>query len=106
MLFRSTSHFDYKEVSKDVLKKLATYGDDVCPNLTAAIRILITLATSIASCERSFSKLKVIKSYLRSTMSNDRLDSLMLVESDLLNKIDLNKVTDIFAAKNARREAI
>ena len=54
--------FHYKEVPKDVLKKLATYGNDVCPNLTAAILILITLETYIASCERSFSKLKLIKS--------------------------------------------
>ena len=83
--------FEYKEVPNVVLKKLATYGNDVCPNLTVAIRILMTLATSITSCERSFSKLKLIKSYLRCTMGKDRPNSLVSVESDLLNKIDLNK---------------
>ena len=93
--------FHCKEVLKDVLKKLATYGNDVCPNLTAAIRISITLATYIASCERKFSKLKFIKSYLRSTIGKDRLNSLMSVESDLLNKIDLNNVTDISAANKS-----
>ena len=91
--------FHYKEVPNYVLKKLATYGNDVCPNLTAAIRILITLATSIASCERNFSKRKLIKSYLRSTMGKDRLNSLVSVESDLLDKIDMNNTIDISAAK-------
>ena len=93
--------FHDKEVPKapkDVLKKLATYDNDVRPNLTVAIRILITLATSIASCERRFSKLKLIESYLRSTMCQDRLNSLVMmsVESDVLDKIDLNNVIDIF----------
>ena len=97
--------FHYKEVPKDVLKKLITHGNDVCPNLTSAICILITLATSIAPCEGSFSKLKLIKYYLRITMGKDRFNSLMSVESDLLDKIDLNNVIDIFVAKKARREA-
>ena len=41
------------------------------PNITSSIvlRILLTLTVTVASCERSFSKLKIIKNYLRSTMT-------------------------------------
>ena len=39
------------------------------PNACIAFRILLTILVTIASAERSFSKLKLIKSYLRSTMS-------------------------------------
>ena len=39
------------------------------PNACIAFRILLTILVTVASAERSFSKLKLIKSYLRSTMS-------------------------------------
>ena len=43
---------------------------DFCfPNVWIAYRILLTIPVIVASAERSFSKLKLIKSYIRSTMS-------------------------------------
>ena len=39
------------------------------PNAYIAYRILLTIPVMVASMEISFSKLKLIKSYLRSTMS-------------------------------------
>ena len=79
----------------DILRKLASYCNDVCcSNLATSIRLLLTQTTSIASCERSFSKLKLIKNYLRSTMMQERLSSmaLMSVESKILDSIDLDDV--------------
>ena len=43
------------------------------PNACIAFKILLTIHVTIASTEISFSKLKLIKSYLRSTMSQERL---------------------------------
>ena len=42
---------------------------DSFPNTCIAYRILLTIPVIVAYAERSFSKLKLIKLYLRSTMS-------------------------------------
>ena len=49
------------------------------PLLTKLLRIAMTIAVSTAHCERSFSALKRIKSYLRSTMGEDRLADLAIL---------------------------
>ncbi|GBM19383.1 hypothetical protein AVEN_196013-1 [Araneus ventricosus] len=60
------------------------------PNLTLALRFFLTLCVSVASCERSFSKLKLIKNYLRSTMNQARLSSLAIlsIENSVAEGID------------------
>ncbi|XP_038697967.1 zinc finger MYM-type protein 1-like [Tripterygium wilfordii] len=59
-------------------------------NTWIAYRILLTIPITVASAERSFSKLKLIKSYLRSTMSQERLNGLAMlsIDSDLVEKVD------------------
>lgn len=42
--------------------------EEIYPNITIALQIFLTLPVSVASGERSFSKLKLIKNYLRNTM--------------------------------------
>jgi len=42
------------------------------PNTAIALRLLTTLPVTVASCERSFSKLKLIKTYQRNTMAQEK----------------------------------
>ena len=81
---------------------------DCYPNVSVAYRILLTVPVTVASAERSFSKLKLLKNYLRSTMSQERLNGLAMctIEKDVLDTIDLNTVLDDFASRNARRSII
>ncbi|CAM5088949.1 unnamed protein product [Eretmochelys imbricata] len=44
---------------------------DIYPNVYIATRILLSISVTVASGERSFSKLKLIKNYLDSTMSQE-----------------------------------
>jgi len=48
-------------------------------NTIIAYIILLTIPMTVASAERSFSKLKLLKSYLRSTMSQEKLNGLALI---------------------------
>ncbi|XP_066959002.1 uncharacterized protein [Macrobrachium rosenbergii] len=47
--------------------------EELYPNLWVALRIACTLSVTVNSAERSFSKLKLIKTYLRPSMGQDRL---------------------------------
>ena len=80
---------------------------EVYPNLFIALRVLLTCPLSIAGAERSFSKLKLIKTFNRSTMMDDRLSSLAIIsiESDCARSLDYNHVIDVFAAEKARNKS-
>lgn len=75
------------------------------PNTAIALRILLTLPVSVASGERSFSKLKIIKNYLRSTMHQQRLSNLAIVsiEHEVLDSLDTKNLIADFANIKARK---
>jgi hypothetical protein len=78
---------------------------DSYPNISNAYRILFTVPVTVASAERSFSKLKLLNNYLRSTMSQDRLNGLatLCIEKKLLNEVDSNTIINEFASRNVTR---
>ncbi|GJW95987.1 zinc finger MYM-type protein 1-like protein [Tanacetum coccineum] len=82
--------------------------DDCYPNAIIAYRVLFTIPVTVASAERSFSKLKLLKSYLRSTMSQERLNGLALIaiENDILESVNYDDLIKNFASKNVRRIAL
>lgn len=69
------------------------------------ISILMTLPISTASNERFFSSLKNVKTFLRTTMGDDRLSDLMVlnVEKEEAKCIDLYKAVDAFSNIKQRR---
>lgn len=75
------------------------------PNAFIAYRILLTIPVTVASAERSFSRLKLIKNYLRSSMSQERLSSLasLSIEADTTSKINFEDLIDDFARLKARK---
>ena len=59
---------------------------------------------SIASCERSFSKLKLILNYLRSSMSQERLTALaqLSIEWKTFKELKFDDVINDFVTQKAR----
>ncbi|XP_031334591.1 zinc finger MYM-type protein 1-like [Photinus pyralis] len=89
-----------------LLKFIQRYQREISvPNIVIMLKIFLSFAVSVASCERSFSKLKLIKNYLRSQMSSLRLRNLAIlsIERKLTNEIDFDDLIKEFAARKARR---
>ncbi|GBL79091.1 hypothetical protein AVEN_92350-1 [Araneus ventricosus] len=76
------------------------------PNLTLALRFFLTLCVSVASSERSFSKLKLIKNYLRSTMNQARLSSsaILSIETNVAESIDFDDAISKFTEHKVRKK--
>jgi hypothetical protein len=74
------------------------------PELATACVLFATLPVTVASAEGSFSKLKIIKTYLRSTISQDRLDGLALlaIENECAKQMNTEDLIDKFANSKAR----
>jgi len=87
----------------DILKYLKLHGS--FPNAIIAYRILLTIPVTVASAERSFSKLKLLKSYLRCAMTQERLNGLATIalENDILEKIKYGIIIGDFISKNTKR---
>ena len=81
-------------------KKLESLYPQVC----ICLRIFLSIPVSVASGERSFSKLALIKNRLRSTMTQDRLSSriTLSIEHELARQIDYDNIIDQFATEKAR----
>lgn len=83
---------------------LKTRFFEVYPNVFIALRIVLTCPVTVASAERSFSKLKLIKTFNRSTMTDSRLSSLAMlsIESACAQSLDYDDVIKAFASKKVR----
>ena len=75
-------------------------------NVSICYRILLTMPVLVASTERNFSKLKLLKSYLRSSMSQEILNGLAIlcIEKNMLENIDVDTIINDFASRNAQRQ--
>lgn len=71
-------------------------------------QLLIVLLATNATSERSFSALSRVRSCLRSTMTQARLNHLMILHYHqyLCDKLDLNSVTNEYTSRNDSRQSI
>ena len=71
----------------------------------AALKVITTFPITVNISERSFSKLKLIKTYLRSTMGQERLTGLVLIsiEHEESRKVDTSDLIEKFARRKSRK---
>ena len=92
---------------KDIIATLLNLTIDeklLFSELCKLIKMIIVLPATIATSERSFSAMRRVKSYLRSTMNQDRLNFLMVlhIHAHLTDKINLVEVANEFVSNSER----
>ncbi|XP_050527728.1 zinc finger MYM-type protein 1 isoform X1 [Daktulosphaira vitifoliae] len=77
------------------------------PDLLTAFYLFLTLPVTVASAERTFSKLKLIKNYLRSTMCQTRLSGLAMIsiENERAKKLNLSSLVKLFSQDRSRKKS-
>jgi hypothetical protein len=70
--------------SLEKIKHLTLY-DNVFPNFCKIFQVAVILPKNTATCERSFSTMRHIKTWLRTCMNQDRFSNLSIlnIESDI-----------------------
>ena len=99
-----------KDVTKsiDILNTIKSYWEEGgFQTVWVAYCILLTISVIVALTERSFSKLKLIRTYLRTTMSQERLSDLAMIsiENEYLDKLNYDDLIEEFVSKNVRRSS-
>lgn len=75
---------------------------DLFTNVRIALQIMLTIPVTVASAELSFSKLKLIKTYLCSTMAQERLNALAILSIEA-RKLNFKDILTSFAKAKARK---
>ena len=73
--------------------------ENVYPNIATALRIFLCMPVTTATCERSFNKPKPIKSYLRSSLGQERLAnmSILSIEKEIVTRLNYDEIINVFA---------
>lgn len=89
-----------------VLQKIYSNSiGDIYANVAIALRILLTMPVTTATAERSFSKLKLIKNYLRTSLSQEKMTNLAIIsiEHQITDKMDFDDIIETFADIKSRK---
>ncbi|KAL4153694.1 hypothetical protein QTP88_001527 [Uroleucon formosanum] len=96
-LTRTKLNFDLEEIKLVV-------GLKVYPNLYTLLSLSLTIPISSSTCERSFSAMRKIKNWLRTSMHQDRFSnaSVIYIEKDISGSLKNEDILNIFAMSNHR----
>lgn len=79
----------------------------IYPNINVVFRLCLCIASTNCTAERSFSAMKRVKNYLRSTMRQEKLNdfSILHIESDVTMSLNYDDIIDQFSALKCQKKA-
>ena len=93
-----------KVVLKDVIDFMSKPGHfAILSEISTVLKLILVLPATDAPSERVFSSLKRIKTYLRNSMSQARLNHLMNIHKEETDQMSLAEVANKFLAKLPQR---
>ena len=75
---------------------------ELFPNVRVLLKILLTLPVTTASAERSFSRLKLLKTEIRNRCGQERTSELAMMMMHRNIKLNYNNIVDKFLCSNRR----
>jgi hypothetical protein len=91
-----------KDLSPNAQDTLSKCDKEIFPIVYSYLNILCVASVSVASAERSFSVLRRLKSWIRSRMSEERLNGLALLAIHREIEVNVNDVINLFARKSRK----
>lgn len=78
----------------------------LCSELHRLLVLFLTIPVTTATSERTFSAMRRLKTYLRSTMTQERLNHVLLLHchKSRSDSIDISQIATSFVALNDRRQ--
>ena len=105
-MFRSSYSYETLQEAAELSRKAPSEVRQLFPEVVTRIRLLLVLPSSSCEAERSFSALRRLKTFLRSTMTQQRLNNVAVchVHSTVLREINSVNVINDFVSLNDSRK--
>ncbi len=103
------------DTSNISIRRIVDYVRDMKPTtkclfsqVVTVVKLVLVMPATNATSERTFSALRRIKTYLRSTMTQERLNNLMVlhVHREATDNIDISSTANEFVSRKETRSAI
>lgn len=107
-MFRSKNTFKSSAEVANIMRGMAVEVRGLFDQVETLVRLLLVIPVSSAEAERSFSALRRLKTWLRTTMSQVRLNNAAVchVHQDTLDNIDVKQICQQFISVNDRRRHV
>ena len=107
LLARKRDNGQEVSTSLELAAMLEPYKDAFI-DLYKLVCIAVTLPVTSAACERSFSCLKLLKTYLRNSSGNNRTSNLAVISinSRRAKQLNIDDVINTFAANHQNRRIV
>ncbi|KAJ1138377.1 hypothetical protein NDU88_004764 [Pleurodeles waltl] len=105
-----SSMFKYSSVPElaDILRKMLPRERAFFSQVEKLLQIILIIPVSSCEAERSFSGLRRLKTWLRSTMSQKRLNHVAIcnIHKEMMDSIDLQTIAKQFVLRSERRKKL
>jgi len=100
--------FDYTSIDEaaDVLRNSVPEVQQLFQQVDLLVRLLLVIPVTSCEAERSFSSLRRLKTWLRSTMTQHRLNHVAIcsVHHDYIDRLNMKDLANAFASRTDRRQ--
>jgi hypothetical protein len=107
-MFRSRYEVRSLSDAQHVLQEIVPEVRALFPAVEQLVKLMLIIPVSSCTAERSFSSLRRLKTWMRSTMSQQRLNAVSLcnVHRDILDNLDINQLACFFSQQSDIRRGL